>query len=146
MSHRNARLTMHGRRLLVRRVREQGMAVAHVARAMGVSRQCAHRWVARFDAEGDAGLFDRSSRPRRMPTKTPAEVEAVHIPKGYESTRWAITERGVPMLIGPDALCLSLRVDRSSSCVGRGQSRPSRVRGVGCLRARSTPMLGCPGA
>ncbi len=77
MSHRNARLTVHGRRLLLRRVRDQGMPIAHVARAMGISRQCAHRWVARFDAEGDAGLLDRSSRPHRMPTKTAPEIEAV---------------------------------------------------------------------
>ena len=75
MSHRNARLTVHGRRLLVRRVRDEGQAVAHVAKAMGVSRQCAHRWVARFDAEGDAGLEERSSRPHSMPTRTSAEVE-----------------------------------------------------------------------
>ncbi|MCU1505004.1 MAG: Mobile element protein [Ilumatobacteraceae bacterium] len=34
MSHRNARLTVHGRRLLVYRVREQGHSVAHVAKAM----------------------------------------------------------------------------------------------------------------
>ena len=76
MGHRNARLTFHGRRLLVQRVREQHMPVAHVAKAMGVSRQCAHRWVARFDAEGVAGLEDRSSRPHRMPTMTSPEVEA----------------------------------------------------------------------
>jgi len=74
MSHRNARLTVHGRRLLVRRVRE-GHAVAHVAKAMGVSRQCAHRGVARHDAEGDAGLEDRSSRPHSMPTCTRDEIE-----------------------------------------------------------------------
>src|SRR3954454_18297886 len=76
VGHRNARLTFHGRCLLVRRVREQHMPIAHVARAMGVSRQCAHRWVARFDSEGLAGLEDRSSRPRSTPTKTVAEVEA----------------------------------------------------------------------
>ena len=75
MGHRNARLTVYGRRLLVRRVCGQGMPVAHVARAMGISRQCAHRWVARFDVEGDAGLVDRSSRPHRMPSRTPWEVE-----------------------------------------------------------------------
>lgn len=77
MSHPKARLTPFGRRLLVRRVREQGMPVAHVARAMGISRQCAHRWVSRFDAEGEAGLFDRSSRPRHSPTRTSPEIEAV---------------------------------------------------------------------
>jgi transposase InsO family protein len=70
-------LTFHGRRLLVERVRELGMPVAHVAKAMGVSRQCAHRWLARFDAEGVEGLHDRSSRPHRSPTRTAAEVEAV---------------------------------------------------------------------
>lgn len=77
MGHRNARLTFHGRLLLVQRVRGQQMPIAHVARAMGISRQCAHRWVARFDAEGEAGLHDRSSRPHRMPTKTSGEVEAL---------------------------------------------------------------------
>lgn len=70
MSHRNARLTIHGRRLLVERVRFQGMPVAHVAKAMGVSRQCAHRWVGRFDLEGFEGLEDRSSRPHHSPRRT----------------------------------------------------------------------------
>jgi transposase-like protein len=75
VAHRNARLTFYGRRLLVERIRGQGQAVAHVAKAMGVSRQCAHRWVARFDAEGEAGLEERSSRPLRMPSRTPATIE-----------------------------------------------------------------------
>ncbi|WP_206700282.1 leucine zipper domain-containing protein, partial [Actinomadura sp. RB99] len=70
MSHANARLTVHGRRLLVERVRVQGRPVAHVAREMGVSRQCAHRWVQRYDAHGPAGLHDRSSRPHRTPGRT----------------------------------------------------------------------------
>ena len=82
MAHRNARLTLHGRRLLVERIRVEGQAVAHVAKAMGISRQCAHRWVARFEAEGDAGLHDRSSRPHSMPTRTSAEVEARCSPLG----------------------------------------------------------------
>ncbi len=75
MSHRNARLTLHGRRELVRRVRNDHRPVAHVAAEMGVSRQCAHKWVRRFDVEGEAGLQDRPSRPHRMPGRTPAAVE-----------------------------------------------------------------------
>jgi len=69
MSHRNARLTPHGRRLLVERV-HQGMPVAHVAKAMGVSRQCAHRWVTRYDEEGVEGLEDGSSRPHCSPRRS----------------------------------------------------------------------------
>jgi transposase InsO family protein len=75
MGHRNARLTFHGRRLLVERIRDQGIPVAHVAKAMGVSRQCAHRWLARFDEEGLVGLHDRSSRPKHSPRRTSEEVE-----------------------------------------------------------------------
>jgi hypothetical protein len=51
VSHRHARLNFRGRLLLVPRVRGQVWAVAHAAKAQGVSRQCAHRWIARFDAE-----------------------------------------------------------------------------------------------
>lgn len=60
MAHRNARLKAHGRRLIVQRVREEGWALAHVAKAMGISRRCAHRWPARYDTGGDAGLQARS--------------------------------------------------------------------------------------
>jgi transposase InsO family protein len=99
VGHRNARLTFFGRCLIVQRVREQHMPIAHVARAMGVSRQCAHRWVARFDAEGLAGLEDRSSRPHSMPTKTPSEVEAQVLAARVEHRRgqdWLGPELGVP--------------------------------------------------
>jgi transposase InsO family protein len=73
--HRNARLTPRGRLLLVERVVE-GMPVAHVAKAMGISRQCAHRWVKRFTEEGPAGLEDRSSRPHCSPTATSPKLVA----------------------------------------------------------------------
>jgi hypothetical protein len=62
MSHRNARLTVHGRLLLIDRVVGQGWAVAHAAKAMGVSRQCAHRWMSGFAAEGESGLIDPRTR------------------------------------------------------------------------------------
>ncbi|WP_317442372.1 IS481 family transposase [Streptomyces collinus] len=74
MSHRNARLTIHGRLLLVERVRS-GRPVAHVAAEMGISRATAHKWLSRWRAEGEAGLHDRSSRPHRTPHRTAAAVE-----------------------------------------------------------------------
>ena len=36
MSHRDARLTVHGGRLLVRRIRVEGSPVAHVAKALAI--------------------------------------------------------------------------------------------------------------
>ncbi|UCA52319.1 IS481 family transposase [Streptomyces sp. WA6-1-16] len=75
MSHRNARLTVFGRRLLIARVCS-GRPVAHVAAEMGISRATAHKWLRRWRTEGEAGLADRSSRPLRTPHRTPAETEA----------------------------------------------------------------------
>jgi transposase InsO family protein len=66
---------------------------------MGISRQCAHRWVARFDAEGDDGLVDRSSRPHRTPNRTTLDVEARVLAARVEHRRgqdWLGPELGVP--------------------------------------------------
>src|SRR4051794_3443786 len=99
VSHRNARLNVRGRLLLVDRVRRQGWPVAHAAKAQGVSRQCAHRWVRRFDAEGVPGVADRSSRPRRSPTRTPGAVEQQVLQLRQTQRRgpdWIGAELGVP--------------------------------------------------
>lgn len=74
MSHVNARLTVHGRRLLVDRV-AAGRPIAHIAAELGVSRQTAYRWVHRFRIEGPAGLRDRSSRPHASPGRTSPDRE-----------------------------------------------------------------------
>ena len=91
MSHGNARTTFQGRLLIVERHRA-GWPQAHIAAAMGVSRKCVKTWLDRFAAEGQAGLRDRSSRPRSMPTRTDAEVERSH--------RAAPAERRGPDWIG----------------------------------------------
>ncbi len=99
MSHRNARLTPLGRRLLVERVLDEQLPVAHVAKAMGISRQCAHKWVRRFRIEGEAGLEDRSSRPHRCPNQTPPDVEDAVIAARREHRRgplWLSWETAVP--------------------------------------------------
>jgi transposase InsO family protein len=99
VAHANARLNVHGRRLLVQRVLVQGRPVSHVAQELGVSRQCAHRWVARFRAEGAAGLVDRSSRPHRCPRRTPVRVEEQVVELRRAERRgqdWIGAELGVP--------------------------------------------------
>src|SRR5262245_63792189 len=75
VSHGSARTTFLGRLLIVARYRA-GWPQAHIAAAMGVSRKCVKTWLDRHAVEGEAGLVDRSSRPRTMPTKTSSEVEA----------------------------------------------------------------------
>jgi len=74
VSHGSARLTVHGRRLIVQR-HQAGWKKAHIAAAMGVSRKCVSTWIDRYAAEGESGLHHRSSRPHTMPTRTSDEVE-----------------------------------------------------------------------
>lgn len=74
VSHGSARLTVHGRRLIIQR-HQAGWKQAHIAAAMGVSRKCVKTWLDRYASEGDAGLVTRSSRPHAMPTRTSNEVE-----------------------------------------------------------------------
>lgn len=69
-NHKNARLTVHGRVLIVQRVLEEGLRPIEVAQAMGVSARTVYKWLRRFREEGHAGLQNRSSRPRRCPHAT----------------------------------------------------------------------------
>ena len=75
MAHPRARLTVFGRQLLVTRV-AAGWPAAHVAEQLGISRATAYKWVRRHRAEGDAGLEDRSSRPKHSPRRLSPAVEA----------------------------------------------------------------------
>jgi transposase len=76
MAHRNARLTVHGRRLLIQRVMADGRPVAHVVEELGVSRATGSKRLARWRAEGDAGLADRPSTAHHIPGKTSLDREA----------------------------------------------------------------------
>lgn len=71
--HSRARTCPASRALLVQRIREECWAPTEAAEASGVSVRTAYKWLARYRDEGLAGLRDRSSRPRRMPTSTPDE-------------------------------------------------------------------------
>lgn len=104
MAHANAVLTLVGRRLLVDRVLA-GRPQSHVARELGVSRQCVSRWVSRFRTEGPEGLRDRSSKPLRSPSETPAVVR-----------QWLLDLR-VRERLGPPEL--ARRFDVSASTASR---------------------------
>jgi len=72
--HANAKLTLRARRDLVERM-VAGWSVSEIAEMMNVSRPTVYKWWARWRTEGDAGLWDRSSRPGRCPHQTPVRLE-----------------------------------------------------------------------
>ena len=65
-THKNARLTYARRVELARRASVPDANQSALGRAFGVSRQTVRKWRARYQAEGEAGLQDRSSRPHRL--------------------------------------------------------------------------------
>lgn len=75
--HANARTCPKSRQLLVDRV-GAGWSVMEAAEAAGITDRTVRRWLARWRAEGPAGLLDRSSAPKRIPHKTgPDRVAAI---------------------------------------------------------------------
>lgn len=89
MAHRNARLTVYARVLIVERHRA-GWPQARVAEQLGVSRGTVAKWIARHEAEGLAGLEDRSSRPHSSPRRVSDEVEAQVLALRAERHRGAV--------------------------------------------------------
>jgi transposase InsO family protein len=90
--HRNARTCPNSRRLIVDRV-AAGWSLTEAAEAAGVSDRTAAKWLARWRAEGDAGLLDRSSAPHRIPHRTPRlRVEAIEALRRIRMTGAEIAE------------------------------------------------------
>jgi transposase InsO family protein len=87
-----------GRKLIVSRWRA-GWRQAHIAAAMGISRKCVQTWITRFQTEGEAGLFDRSSRPHSNPRRTTTQIEELIVELRERERRgpaWIAAETGVP--------------------------------------------------
>ncbi len=76
--HGNAALTPKQRLRLARRVVEEGWSLSEAAEAAEVSERTASKWVRRYREEGEAGLADRRSAPKRQAGATPEDrVEAI---------------------------------------------------------------------
>jgi transposase InsO family protein len=91
--HANAKTCPNSRRLLVRRIEEEEWPLMKAAEAAGISGRSAAKWLARWRAEGEAGLADRSSAPRRVAHRTPADrVSAIESLRRLRMTAAEIAE------------------------------------------------------
>jgi transposase len=96
-----------------------GASKTDVADRSGVSRQSVHEWVRRYQADGLAGLADRSHRPKRHPAQMPPEVEAavcelrrVHPRWGQRRLRHELGKNGCPGPVPSEASIYRLLVRR----------------------------------
>jgi transposase InsO family protein len=76
--HGNAGLSVKGRELLVDRIEVAGWSLSAAAEAAGISERTARKWLARYRADGPAGLMDRSSAPAVVANRTDERrIEAI---------------------------------------------------------------------
>jgi transposase InsO family protein len=91
--HGNARTCPNSRKLLVRRIEEEGWSLMVAAEAAGISERSARKWRDRWRLEGEAGLLDRSSAPKRVPSRLPADrPEAIEALRRLRMTAAEIAE------------------------------------------------------
>ena len=89
----DAPLTPEGRRRMVACVLDRCWSVAATAERFQVDAKTVRKWRDRFLAEGDAGLWDRSSRPRRSPNRTP-EAQRRRVLQLRRKRRWGAAHIG----------------------------------------------------
>jgi len=115
--HANAPLGPKGREFMVRRVIEQGWSLAAAAEAAGVSERTCSKWLARYRAEGKAGLLDRSCAPQSIPHRT-----------GEDRVRVIVLLRRLRMTAAEIAECLTMPLSTVSAVLLRvGLGKRSRL-------------------
>ncbi len=102
MSHANAVLTPRTKLRLARLIIDNGYSVAVAAKMFMVSPVTARKWAARYRTEGAPGMQDRSSRPHRVPHKTPEATK-----KRIVALRWRLR-------LGPAQIAGRLRLSPST--------------------------------
>ena len=105
-THKNARLTIEGRKLLIERVAVMGLRSA--AEAAGVSLRTARKWLKRFEEGGLAALADRSSRP----CKTRSSVDQTLEQRIEQLRRARMPLRRIAGLVGRSVATISRWVAR----------------------------------
>ncbi|MBP2367545.1 hypothetical protein JOF36_003241 [Pseudonocardia parietis] len=103
-------LTPTGRLRLARCVVDDEWPLRRAAELFQVAVTTAVRWAGRYREDGEAGLEDRSGRPRHSPARTPTRTER------------RIIKIRVPRRWGPDRIGFLLGV--AASTVHRVLARP----------------------
>ena len=105
-THKNARLTFEGRKLLIERISVLGLMPA--AAAAGISVPTARKWRERFQALGEAGLMDSSSRPHQ--TRSSLDTELIQRIEQLRRSRMPM--RHIATVVGRSVATISRQLAR----------------------------------
>ncbi len=106
--HPNARLTPRHRRNMVACVLDHGWTIEQTAERFQVDPKTVRKWRDRYQTEGDAGLQDRSSRPRHSPNQTP-RAQRRRVVRLRKRCRWGADHIGHELGIAASTVQAILR-------------------------------------
>jgi transposase InsO family protein len=121
--HPNAKLTPRGRASVFELV-EAGMTVTAACLAARVSRRFYYRWLPRWQADRQAGLVDRISRPHSSPQRLSLIAEA-HIVALRDKLGWGADRLAALLELPPSTVH---RVLRRHGLVGRPKEPATVIR------------------
>lgn len=123
---------------------DQESSITELGEKYGVSRGTVYKWIARYEAEGERGLSERSRAPGRHPNATPEEVVAQIIAVKSRHMKW-----------GPKKVVSWLRnkyperhwpADSTTSEILKRNSLVRKRKGKRRAPPYKGPFLGCEGS
>ncbi len=130
---------MSQRREFVSLALAEGSNISELCRRFGISRDIGYKWLHRYRQMGEAGLEDKSRRPRRSPARTAPFVEELvlgardsHPAWGPRKLRHWLARQGHQELPSPSTICAILsrhgRIDPAQVAKHRPFKRFERQR------------------
>lgn len=104
---------------------KDGFSVTEVAKKVGVSRQSLYTWMAAYEADGLAGLSDRSHRPHHVPHQMDATVESLVVQMRLAHPRWGAKRLAYELDKQHDRLPSLMAIHRALTRHGRQGWRPN---------------------
>ncbi len=125
---------MDERRELIAAIKRDEEKVSELCRQYSISRKTAYKWLERYEAEGEAGLQDRSRAPLYQPQRMSEEVGRALVELRGEHPRWgprklkAYLERRRPEQDWPAASSIGALLSREGLSHPRRQRRRTPAR------------------
>jgi putative transposase len=126
--------------------KEPDTYMSEVCRQFGISRRTGYKWLRRYEADGMAGLLDRSRRPRSSPRQlredivvSLVEIHQHHESWGPKKLRARLTRLGHRPEDVPGLSAVARLTRRMGWTEARGRGRPRRVAPVGPLSKAGRP-------
>lgn len=79
---------MSARKEFISLAMQEDPNISRLSRYFQVSRKTAYKWLGRYRREGEAGLQDRSRRPRSSPGQTPGVLEEAVVQVRQQQPAW----------------------------------------------------------